>query len=316
MWPCLSRSVPFGLDEDVSISNWGMYKLSGNSLVLKKKKKFNRSETCPQCRNPCAKNQIKRIYIDFVCDEELAIAQTLKEIKKPTKLDTDAEEMIKILLEHIDNGPNGGQPKQQETPNEECDLCIAFQEAYDKILVEKDQIVQILNNIERENQNLIYCNQQTSKDIDKLEMQIQANEVYRQQIEIQLETAQKLIARIQCENSSNQRTINDLKSTISKNESELNGLRGQFHNLSEQMREMSSYYDAELQQIYHGIQCLFDGNQQRKFLKRYRQSSLQNYQTAENDTTNPNTNLCRKIVPYCGDIDCWEYIMVPILKRS
>lgn len=249
-------------------------------------------------------------------DEDLAIARALNETKKPLGLDTDAEEMIKILLEHIDNDSEKQQQQQvQALPqqNEECDLCIAFQEAYDNILTEKDQIVQVLNNIERENQNLSNNNQETSKIIEQFEMEIHANELDRQRIDDQLKTALQTVAALQSENLSNQRIINDLKSIILKDNVEMKDIVHQLNNLVEQVK-------AEIHQICHGLLYIFNGNQQRKFLKRYRESFAKNCQTAindstANDTTATNTNEYKSIVPYCGDIDSWDYIMIPVLKK-
>lgn len=289
--------------------NFETHKLFGKSIICKVCAFSIRSETCPQCRHRCTHIQIKRIYIDFVGDEDLAIAQISKQTKKQVDSNTDAEEMIKILLEHIDND-SGKQQEQQPQQNEECDLCIAFQEAYDKIVIEKDQIVQVLNNIERENH-------QTSKLIEKLKMEIHENELNRGHIEEQLETSQKIVAAIQSENLANQRTIHDLKSTILKNDIALNQMQHHIYNLNEQIKTITVYRTAEFQQICRGILYISNGNQQRQFLKRCRESSAKNGQTPfidSYDATVTNTNECHSIVPYCGDIDSWEYIMVPVLK--
>lgn len=157
--------------------------------TFNRKKIFTRSETCPKCRTTCNSSQIKRIYIDFACDEELAIAQALKENKNQPNSDTDAEEMIKMLLEHIDNGMDEQQKQQhhqkQSPSTVDCDLCIAFQEAYERILTEKEQLEQVLNSIERE---------KTTKIIETSNVQVQASESNQQQCAKQNkgETVQKV----------------------------------------------------------------------------------------------------------------------------
>lgn len=120
--------------------------------------------------------------------------------------------MIKILLEHIDSGSDEQQKKRPSPPPppptiEGCDLCIEFQEAYERILMEKEQIVEVLNSIERENQDLANNSQQTAKLIEKLELQIQANKSNQQQQladeEQHKETSQTADASAQSDNSSN-----------------------------------------------------------------------------------------------------------------
>lgn len=129
----------------------------------------------------------------------------MKEIKKPETSDTDAEEIIKMLLEHIDSSGSNEQQEKQLQPIEECDLCITFQEAFERILSEKEQIVQVLNNIERENQDLVDSSHKTAKIIEKLEMQIQTYASNQQQFdeEQHTETSQKADASTQSDSSSN-----------------------------------------------------------------------------------------------------------------
>lgn len=240
--------------------------------------------------------------------------------------------MIKMLLEHIDRSSDEHQKQREQqlqqqqvqlqSQNDECDLCIAFQEAYDKILIEKDQLAQVLNSIENENQNLLKSNTQTTQFIEKLEMQIQMNECNRQKIEEQLETSQKIVAAIQSENLTNKLTIDGLKLTIAKNAIELNDMQDEIDKLNEQMKKLANNYADEFQSLCHGIQYIFNGNQQRKFLKRYCDAVVDNtsQQTPINDSStnhasDPNKNECQTIVPYCGNIDSWDYIMVPVIKK-
>lgn len=234
-----------------------------------------------------------------------------------------------MLLEHIDHSSDEQQQKQkqqqcqQQSQNDECDLCIAFQEAYDKILIEKDQLAQVLNSIESENHKLSQSNTETSKIVEELEMQIRANEFNMRHIQEQLETSQKIIAAIQSENSTNKHTIDELKLTISKNAIELNDMHDEIGKLNQQMEKMTSHYASEFQQLCHGIQYIFNGNQQQKFLKRYCDSLIQKCQQMNDSSTNQknananaNANECQAIVPYCGSIDSWDYIMVPVIKKA
>lgn len=237
--------------------------------------------------------------------------------------------MIKMLLEHIDGKSSDEQQTQQQqqqhlqqSQSDECELCIAFQEAYDKMATEKDQLAQVLNSIENENQSLSKRNTQTLKTIEELEMQIQSNEFQREQIEEKLRTSEKIVAAIQSQNVSNQHIIDDLNLTISKNAIQLNDLRDEAHRLNERIKEITSDYASEFQQLCHGIQYIVDGKQQRKLLKRYCDAMVFDkcQQTPTNDSsttpaTDTNANECQAIVPYCGNIDSWDYIMVPVIKK-
>lgn len=99
--------------------------------------------------------------------------------------------MIKMLLEHIDSGMDVQQKQQQHQQNKspsavDCDLCIAFQEAYERILTEKEQLEQVLSSIERE--------KTTAKIAEKSNVQVQASESNQQQCAKQNkeETVQKV----------------------------------------------------------------------------------------------------------------------------
>lgn len=239
--------------------------------------------------------------------------------------------MIKMLLEHIDGKSSDEQQSRQQqqqqylqqSQNDECELCISFQEAFDKMAIEKEQLAQVFNSIENENQSLLKSKAQTMKTIEDLEMQIQTNEFQRQQIEEKLGTSEKIVAAIQSQNVSNQHIIDDLKLTISKDAIQLNDMHDQVYKLNEQIKEITSGYATEFQQLCHGIQYIFNGNQQRKFLKRYCDAMVFDkcQQTPTNDSsttkheTDINANECQAIVPYCGNIDSWDYIMVPVIRK-
>lgn len=126
-----------------------------------------RSESCPQCRKFCHHDQIKRIYIDFTNVEDLACGQSMS---GTVKTDTDAEETIKILLEHIESGENGSAKSQK--PENECDVCKEFQDAYSNTLTERDLISDTLNNIERENRNLMEKYRKALKIIEQLNREL------------------------------------------------------------------------------------------------------------------------------------------------
>lgn len=114
--------------------------------------------------------------------------------------------MIKILLEHIENGSNEEHKHKQKQlqSSDGCDLCIVFQEAYERTLMEKEQIEQVLISIERENQKSADSKQQTVNIIDNNEVQIQATDTKQfEQKQNKEETPQPDDATPQSDNLSN-----------------------------------------------------------------------------------------------------------------
>lgn len=268
-----------------------------------------RSQTCPQCRKDCTRSQTQRIYIDFACDEDLACARIPKDCSF-SSVNSDAEETIKILLEHIEKGPD----KEQQV--QECEFCKEFQEAYNDALTEKDLLAQTLGNIERENVNLLENNQRALNVIETLDLEVKANRHNLQEMEERLEKSEKFIATIQSENLFKQDLINNLKTTISKGELELQKMCTQLQNQNDKMNEMTEEtikHAAEFDQVCRGLRYIIHGNCQRRLIKQYRNHSVEN---VELPTKECGTNECRAIVPYCGDIDSWAYMVIPILKKS
>lgn len=268
---------------------------------------MSRSQTCPQCRNDCNHYQTKRIYIDFACDEDLACAQVSREAHQPM-VNADAEETIKILLEHIENGP------VKQKPDQECEFCKEFQEAYNDAMTEKDLMAQQLKIVERENGVLMENKQQALKVIAKLELEVRANGHNLQEMKEKMETLEGFTSAVQSNNLSMQDIINNLKETISHGEIELQEIVTQLQHSNDKMKQMRNEHREEMHLVYTGLQNIIHGNAQRRLIKHYRKQSVENVKMSMQKNTM--INKCQDIVPFCGDIDSWDFFVIPILKNS
>lgn len=207
------------------------------------------------------------------------------------------------MLEHIENGPE----KQCEKEEQECDNCKAFQEAYDNAEAEKDKISQILDNKEREHANLLRDNQCGLKRIGELEMTIRANEHNLRQLREKLEATETFTASIQTDMNINQEKMDNLIVCNANYGIELNAMQKQVEELDAKLKEMTIKHEDEVNKLCQDFQ---NGNYQ-KFRRHYNRS----HQIEQPQNNDANDNECLAIVPYCGNIDNWDYIMVPVLNN-
>lgn len=265
-----------------------------------------RSQTCPKCRKDCNHSEINRIYIDFACDEDLACAQVSKECINLT-VNSDAEETIKMLLEHIENGP------EKTKTVEECEFCKEFQEAYNDTLTEKDLLAQQLEHVEREKNDFMANNQDAMAVIAQLELDAKTDAHVIQEMEERMEALEKLITATKSENRSKQSMIDDLEAHVEHVHSISEEMRAKLQHLNDKMKEMTVAHQDEINLVYDGLQNIIHGNAQRRLIRQYRNQSVENVGLPIEGNT---LNQCKAIVPYCGDIDSWNYIVIPILKNS
>lgn len=251
----------------------------------------NRSETCPQCRKPCGRNNYSRLYIDFVCDEELACAPTMK-----FACASDEEETIKILLEHLDTGA--------KCSDVECENCKVFCEAFDCAQKDNDEIRQSLNAQQHQNNALQENHDKALQRIEELEMTVRANEHNLKEIQERLETCEMLTAALEADVADKQDTIYDMKISIHASHNELDSMVKQVYDLNQQIDEMKTSHDIEINALCETFKC--KGNMHVQLLRR---------QANRAEAEAQESNDCKALVPYSGDIASWDYIMIPILKK-
>lgn len=83
---------------------------------------------------------------------------------------SDAEDTIKLLLEHIDTKPDAVPKNDQE-----CEYCKEVLMAFDETQDERDKMKKILAEMEAENDTLIANNRNDVKRIGELEVKIKGN---------------------------------------------------------------------------------------------------------------------------------------------
>lgn len=138
---------------------------------------LNRSQTCPQCRKDCKNDQLKQIYIDFVSDEDLAC-------KNAAETNTDNEDTIKLLLEHIDTFKECEGCKvlqialnnsQSESVRKECENCKVLQKIdKDRLTNDLELLIKGVEGIEIANKTLTQCVEQMGasnllKEVEQLQ---------------------------------------------------------------------------------------------------------------------------------------------------
>lgn len=242
-----------------------------------------RSQTCPQCRENCSGSQLKRIYIDFACDEDLACAMIMQNTK-PAATSSDAEEMIKILLEHIEK-------PEHQMQNHECDCCEMFQEALNNVQKEKDQMVQSLDTKERENENLFEEIERATKRIEELEMGMRASEHNMKDMKDRLDTSETSSAAIQSENVQRRDTIDYLKSSFSSYDDELKTLQEEKQDLTNELKEMTNKCDKTETERSKIAQSLEDKEREHGDLLNDNQNSLKRIEELQTTISTNNTEL-------------------------
>lgn len=86
---------------------------------------------------------------------------------------SDAEDTIKLLLEHIDT-----KPEETAKSNQECEYCKEILMAFNETQDEKDNMKKVLAELELENGTLITNNRSALKRADELEVKLKGNEQY------------------------------------------------------------------------------------------------------------------------------------------
>lgn len=255
---------------------------------------LNRTSTCPQCRQICDQDQMKRIFIDFGSDEDLACIQT-SENAQNLAADTDAEETIKLLLEHIDT-----LPKKTTKPNDDCEFCRSILEAFDDLQTEKEKLEQALNEKSKECANLIEQNKTVLKQIEGLQIKIEANEHNLLQLNERLDTSEQVTAAIQSENLMKDDIIRECdierRSTNQKVHElsmQLNGTKIESIGLWRMLQTIGckGIWPLKLLNMHHGCNSFKELH------------------------ANERIHL-KDLVPFCGDIYDWDFIIIPVIKHE
>lgn len=253
----------------------------------------NRSKTCPQCRQCCESCQINRIYIEFACDEDLACAQTLKK-SETAAINSDAEETIKLLLEHIETGP----PESAQKCDIECDNCKDVLQAFDCAHADMNKMAEDLGEKEKENATLKANNENAVKRIDELEMQNRAHEHNLRELNERFDTSERIIATFQSDNIFKDEQINNLNDVLQ--------LRNRaVQELINQLNVMKIEHQNVINRICETHKIDFTHKILRKFVD---QKSMQN-------SLPKDRNNCQALIPYTGNIAEWDYMMIPVLKN-
>ncbi|XP_031640241.1 E3 ubiquitin-protein ligase TRAIP-like [Contarinia nasturtii] len=258
---------------------------------------FQSSKSCPQCRQFCDQYQYNRIYIEFACDEDLACAQTLKKTQA-TSINSDAEETIKLLLEHIETSP----PEPVQKCDIECDNCKDVLQAFDCAHTDMDRMAERLDEKEKENAILNANNENAVKRIDELEIQNRAHEHNLKELNERLDTSERIMASFQTDNIFKDDRIDNLNEKLEQT-------KQQVQELTNKLNDLKIERENEMNQICKTLKNDFNGNLPEKILRKCTQIKYKANQT--NDI-----NDCQSLVPYCGNVHEWEYMMIPVLKNS
>lgn len=230
---------------------------------------------------------MKRIYIDFASDEDLACIQTLESTQN-SAADADAEETIKLLLEHIDT-----LPEKTTQHNDDCEFCKSILEAFDDSQTEKENLEQALNEKSKECTNLIEQNNAVLKHIEELQMKIQANEHKLVELNERLETSEHVTAAIQSENLMKDDIIRD-------HDIERKITNQQVHELSMQLNG-TKIENIGLCRMLQTIGCTGIW----PLMLLHKQHGFNRFKKLRIN--------CKDLVPFCGDIDNWEFIIIPVI---
>ncbi|XP_055323071.1 uncharacterized protein LOC129578456 isoform X2 [Sitodiplosis mosellana] len=235
---------------------------------------------------------MKRIYIDFASDEDLACIQTPGNVQN-TATDADTEETIKLLLDHIDT-----LPETETERDNDCEFCKSILEAFDDLQTEKEKFAQALNEKSKECANLIDQNNHALKCIEELQMKIKASEHDIYELNERLDALEHATAAIQSENL--------LKDDIIREydiERKITNQRVQ--ELTVQLKKITNEHTG----MFRVLQTICKGIWPLKLLSMYGCSKPFKRLHA-NELMN-----CKAVVPFCGNIDNWEYIMIPVIKN-
>lgn len=216
--------------------------------------------------------------------------QTLTNAQTP---ETDSEETIKLLLEHIDT-----LPEKKDERDDECEFCKSILEAFDDLHAKKEIIELDVNNKTRECANLIAQNNNALRCIEEQQMKIRASEHNLSELNERLDASEKLMAAIHTEN-----LVKD--DAIRENYIERKIIQQQLHELATQLKEIINEHTGMLQ-IF---QSTFKMAWQSKILNMYRISQGIKRQHANEKIG------CQALAPFCGNIENWDYMMIPMIKN-
>lgn len=210
-----------------------------------------------------------------------------------------------MLLEHIDT-----EPEKTSKSSDECEYCKEILSALDDTQDEKEKMKQSLSEMRRENDILIADSESAKKRIEELDMKIKEDEHNFDELKEQLEISEKFAAAIQSDNLYKQHTIDVLKADIQNKKFELKTSNQQVEEVTAKLEAVSIKHAIEIHEIYVAIQTNFKGIWQRQLLKRHNKAFRQYYNSKRGNSGS------QELVPYCGNIDNWDYMMIPVLKNT
>lgn len=285
----------------------------------------NRSPTCPQCRRNCQLGEGSRIFLDFAEDEFLATTSVrVSPIHgPPNPANQNHEETIKILLDHIDedswkteemdnqlaefDARSEELSKTKSIMEEQSETSKTILTALDSILVENERLEQENYITKHENANLRKMNGDLGVQLQQLEEQIRVNDYNVRVLREQSEKVERESNAHQWSISLKDNKIRDLERINQSKVSEMNILCDQITELK------LSYADQaeEIKNIFSMFQTMIKQNFGTKMLQRLKQPKKA-IEIAQQESQNSDI---RSVVPFCGSIEEWDFMLVPFIKK-
>lgn len=285
---------------------------------------FNRSPTCPQCRRNCPLGDGSRIFLDFAEDNVLATTSTrVSPIHSPAnQANQNHEETIKILLDHIDedswkteemdnhlaefDARSEELSKTKSIMEEQSETSKSILTALDSILDENERLQQENHAKEHENANLRMMNRDLGVQLQQIEEQIRVNDQNVRGLREQLEKVERESNAHQWSISLKDNEIQDLNRINQSKVTEMNILCDQITQLklscAGQAKEVKNVFSVFQPMINYGIKQILQRLKQLKHL-------------SENAQLESENNDIRSVVPFCGSIEEWDFMLVPVIKK-
>lgn len=269
---------------------------------------INRSPTCPDCRAVSHIGDGQRIFVHFADEETLASTST--RATTATNINNENEETIRSLIHQIEENSwkeeeyshhmadfdanNEELSKLKSQLDDSSDDYKAMLEALDQLQIEKSHLKETIDNVERDKILLRHNLDEWMEKNAEHEDRIKSIEDQNKLLLKKLENTEKLSNGFQWEAVQKENRVQELEKRCIDNEMELKILKETVQSLQDE-RVKNSEEATTL-------------NITRKLLQTLKRSV---YLPNEKNDSNK-----LAVVPYTGKMDEWEWMMVPILKKS
>lgn len=264
--------------------------------------------------------------MDFAEDEFLASTSTrVSPIHGPAiQVNQNHEETIKILLDHIDedswkteemdnhlaefDARSEELSKTKSIMEEQSETSKTILTALDSVLVENERLEQENHAKEHENANLRRMNGDLGSQLQELEEHIRVNDHNVRVLREQLEKVEKESIAHQWSISLKDNEIRELERTNRSKVTEMNILCDQIA----QLKHSCAGQAEEIKNIFSVCQSMIKQSFGTKMLQRLKQSK----KVSENAQQESQNNDIRSVVPFCGSIEEWDFMLVPVIKKT